>query len=136
MLRATYSSGLTRVLTARAATLSTSARRGSQKPNTPLELDPSLQQLLKDVDISLARHKAEAAAEHAELATRRQLEVHAEDATPVDTIEPLEEDFPFETRDSRKSPAALFGSRRTGATILPLELTNSISRLIEGTFTF
>lgn len=131
MLKAS-SSGLARTLTSRALKLSTSARIHAPKPNTPLDLDPSLQQLLKDVDISLARHKADTAAEHSAIAARRQLEVHVDDATPVDTTEALEDDYSYESRETRKSPAALFGSKRTGATILPLELTNAISRLIEG----
>jgi hypothetical protein len=43
-----------------------------------------------------------------------------------------EEDYHSRPRDSRKSPAALFGSQSIGQVVLPVELQKSISMLISG----
>lgn len=98
------------------------------KINSALNLDPSLQALLNDVDISLTRHKV-ALHSHREL-----------DVIPSETIE----DSAIVAQDSehsaseeaesleRKSPAAIFGSQGIGAVVLPLEMQNSINLLIAG----
>ena len=44
-----------------------------------------------------------------------------------------EEEEEDQLRDVRKSPAADFGSKHIGAVIIPLELTQSIGRIISGT---
>lgn len=88
--------------------------------NPSLDLDPSLQALLKDVDISLTRHKVSVPS-HREL-----------DIIPSQSIEESREVEISVQEDSleRKSPAAIFGSQRFGSIILPLELQNSINLLI------
>jgi hypothetical protein len=57
---------------------------------------------------------------------------------PSDTASNMEssawEHEETESRDSRKSPAALFGSRKIGAVVIPKELQSSVGRLIEGEF--
>lgn len=135
MLRSARCSSLTRALLSRTATISTTAKTGVHHPNAPLDLDPSLQALLSDVDISLARHKARSVMEEPSVHTRRELEVFADRSAAVDGAELIEEDAEDvepDHQDSRKSPAALFGSQRVGAIVLPLELQNAITRLIEG----
>ncbi|KAJ3721945.1 mitochondrial small ribosomal subunit Rsm22-domain-containing protein [Lentinula raphanica] len=88
-------------------------------------LDPSLQALLKDVDISLARHKNSNPHTHREL-----------DIIPSESIEEGliatrgREDSDSEDSLARKSPAAIFGSQGIGTIVLPLELQNSINVLI------
>jgi hypothetical protein len=112
----------------RVASISTaSGRVAAHEPNTPLDLDPSLQTLLRDVDASIARHKARGAVGGPR---HRELEVSQEEISEgLDWEEDTDGDF-F-GRESRKSPAALFGSSRHGAVVLPLELQNSITSLIE-----
>lgn len=92
--------------------------------------------LLKDVDMSLLRHKIM----HTDnlVKSPRELEVYPND------FEALEEYMSSEELDSpegeddgkltRKSPAALLGSQRIGAVILPLELRTTITNLISGPY--
>jgi len=113
-----------------------SAFSSSLRP--PLNLDPSLRALLKDVDISLKQAKVETPPAIA----MRQLEVlddvplHREISTddwaPMDISENRMES---EQGEERKSPAASFGSQRIGMVILPLELQSAINLLIAGTHT-
>ena len=98
------------------------SRRG---PNPRLTLDPSLQALLNDIDITLLNHKVQ------DQAVYKELEV-VQEADPSPDYE--EDELPSE-KATRKSPAATFGGKRIGAVILPLELQNAISALIEGTDT-
>lgn len=131
-----------------AARISTTSALASTEPKSPVPLDPSLQALLNDVDISIARHKA--GARRTDISpravdsgkTQRELEVFPELAlehTEGDVGSPaLELDYDdahedADTAETRKSPAAAFGSKAIGAVVLPLELQNSIVRLIEGT---
>ena len=108
----------------------------SQHPNAPLELDPSYQSLLKDVDLSLLRHYARHAVVDARAPPPRELEVYPNSSEgSYMTAEQL--DFQEEERNDKgkqKSPAALFGSQRIGAVVLPFELQQTISRLISGVF--
>lgn len=103
------------------------------QPNGPLDLDPSLQALLKDVDISLMRAKSGASLVEntSPLKPVRELEVFS---VPEDEENSLEDDLSAEDGvhhwDIKKSPAAHFGSRRIGQVVIPLELQNSIDRLI------
>ena len=114
---------------------SSSTPKNSLRP--PLNLDPSLQALLKDVNISLKQAKVEGPPPIA----MRELEV-LEDILPVhrelsmDDWAPLdfsENKIHSEQSEERKSPAALFGSQRIGMVILPLELQSAINILIAGT---
>jgi hypothetical protein len=96
------------------------------KINPSLNLDPSLQALLKDVDISLTRHKT-SFSPHRELdIIPPEIDLNSEIAVqdPEDSV--LEDSL------ERKSPAALFGSKGIGAVVLPLEMQNSINLLISG----
>lgn len=120
----------------RASPLSTSPVTHSHHPNAPLDLDPSFKALLKDVDMSLLRQKSRPShiLSHGGPSTPRQLEL-----IPKETFDENSEDaWTDETEDqqllSRKSPAALFGSQGIGAVQLPLELQDTISRLIAGQF--
>lgn len=114
----------------------TSASRKSLRP--PLDLDPTLKTLLKDVDISLKHAKVESLPPIA----RRELEVldgvssiqhsiSTDDWAPMDFSE---HEIESEHSEERKSPAALFGSQRIGMVILPLELQSAINLLIAGTY--
>ncbi|KAJ3797863.1 mitochondrial small ribosomal subunit Rsm22-domain-containing protein [Lentinula aff. detonsa] len=92
--------------------------------NSSLGLDPSLQALLKDVDISLTRHKNS-------VPSHRELDIISPELTEGGSITSLEgENSVSEGSLDRKSPAAIFGSHGIGAAILPLELQNSINILI------
>lgn len=104
------------------------------QPNAPLDLDPAFQSLLKDVEMAMTQ-KARAHHPVMEKPPRqvRELEEFPADA-PSNMKSSAWELEETETRDSRKSPAALFGSRKIGAVILPKELQSSVGRLIEGAF--
>ncbi|KAL0577279.1 37S ribosomal protein S22 [Marasmius crinis-equi] len=107
----------------RSFSLSKPARR---QPNPSLELDPTLQALLKDVDISLAQHKTSDYLEPRELDI---LPLDQGRSEPVMGYSEEEVDWSSESLE-RKSPAAVFGSTRVGAMVLPIELQNSINILI------
>lgn len=96
-------------------------------PNAPLDLDPSLQDLLKSADMTMA-HRTNT---HNPKPSHRDMElIEQEGKTSTNWIE--EEDFG--ARGSRKSPAAEFGSRNIGAVVLPDQLQESVTRLIESAF--
>jgi hypothetical protein len=97
------------------------------QPNSPLNLDPSLQALLADVDISLIKNKSK----HLPKGPR---ELEIWDGPSEEAYSLINEDISHTADEhlTRKSPAAHYGSLRTGATILPFELHASISRLISG----
>ncbi|KAL4251512.1 Mitochondrial RNA Methyltransferase [Abortiporus biennis] len=105
-------------------------------PNAPLDLDPSYRELMKDVDMSVLRHKARLAAKEGDVHPKppRELEIFPHDPYPEVQYLSSEEldlqDDSIGSASERKSPAASFGSRRIGAVILPLELQNTINRLI------
>jgi hypothetical protein len=107
----------------RAAHTSLALRNYAAQPNARIDVDPGLAALLKDVDVSIARHKAGAAAR-----TPRELEVLGDPQLAPS----VEQDDEPDGRDARKSPAARFGSDGPGAVVLPLELENAITKLIEG----
>jgi hypothetical protein len=103
-----------------------SSKSFSSHPKPPLDLDPSLQALLKDVDVSLSH-----SASRTPLSPpQRELE-----AFPIDDIEGSaltpDEEIP-DRPPQRKSPAALFGSDQIGAIVLPPQLQTSINLLISG----
>jgi hypothetical protein len=115
----------------------------ADQPNEPLDLDPSFKALLRDVDISLLKHKQNShsavlppRALPKELETvpfefeegeERGISVHVNEGVEVG-----EEDYHAGPRDARKSPAALFGSQSIGQVVLPFELQKSINLLISG----
>lgn len=94
------------------------------QPNPRLNLDPNLQTLLQDVDMALHSY-----------AKKRKQPLHELEVIPSESGEALAipEDYDQKSDDlPRKSPAALFGSQRLGAVVLPLELQDAIQRLISG----
>lgn len=114
----------------------------THQPNAPLDLEPSFRALLSDVDLSLLKHKNRNAASTSAASPRgpRELEVFPTDPAAVEDYLTAAEldahDEELDSKEARKSPAALFGSRRIGAVVLPLDLQNSISRLIAGSWAF
>lgn len=118
------------------ARLSTSAQRAGPS-NEPLKLDPSYQQLFKDVHISLQKAKISPPKKKDlqivnEQAQTQLLDMSADDWTTMhpdaDTI--LEEEGG--SREARKSPAAAFGSKHIGTVVFPLELQMAINQLVAG----
>lgn len=112
---------------ARSQSLFQYAAFNSSAPNNllrpPLDLDPSLQALLKEDDITLKKSKILPKA-------LRELEV-LDDLTIMQ--HPSLDDWDIsDTKMKRKSPAALFGSQRIGMVILPVELRSAIQELIDG----
>jgi hypothetical protein len=115
-------------LTQRAPNLFFSFTTSAGQPNAPLDLDPSFRALLEDVDISLINRKS------LENRTQphRELEVFPPGLALVNEVDTENDVTDEEGHKERKSPAALFGSDRIGAVVLPLELQKSISLLISG----
>lgn len=115
---------------ARSQSLFRYAAFNSSAPNNllrpPLDLDPSLQALLKEDDITLKKTKILPKA-------LRELEV-LDDLTIMQHPSLDDWDIPDTKlkRESPKSPAALFGSQRIGMVIFPLELRSAIQELIDG----
>ena len=102
---------------------SSSSVAASHQLKPSLHLDPSLKSLLKDVDMSLLKHK--------NVPSHRVLEISPEESdTTADSkrTEPVDEDLEL----GRKSPAADFGSQKIGAVILSSQLAKSINQLIQG----
>ena len=95
-------------------------------PNAPLDLDPSLQDLLRNADMTMA-HRSNA---HESPGRRHRELVKQEGITTTSWVEEEE----LSSRESRKSPAAEFGSRKIGAVVLSDQLQESVIRLIESAF--
>ena len=123
-------------------------KHSARTPNRPLDIDPALQALLNDADISISRANAKSRAlrkirepsgsDNIFTPTpRRELEVleaipdveGAKEDIKTQGLHDFYEPFP---RSERKSPAASFGSRGIGAIVLPFELQRTILRLISG----
>lgn len=122
VLRDIYLGGRHRRLTASFSSSPVAAAHTNRR----LNLDPSLQALLQDVDISLTNSKPHSPP------TRRELDILPLEGTEaVEKFEEPEQDL-AQDYGGRKSPAAHFGSQRIGSVVLPLELQNSINLLISG----
>jgi len=95
------------------------------QPNPRLELDPTLQALLKDEDISLAGKTQNG---------RLMKELEVLSSTDSDEAASLmvDEEDECERSGERKSPAAAYGSQQIGQVILPNQLQNTINALISG----
>ena len=134
--------------TTRISHLYTTPSRLSNQPNQPLDLDPSYTALLRDVDISLVKHKSRTNPNQpVGLPAKdppRELEDSFVESTPdemkeaevlvskqVDKVD-KEEEYQASKRDARKSPAALFGSQAIGQVVLPHELQTSVGLMIQG----
>ena len=103
--------------------LSRSSAVLSQTPNPAMHLDPSLEALLRDVDMALLKQKSAPSHEHMELT-----------ATPSEgepLVEELEDDSGASSHE-RKSPAARFGSHHIGQVVIPQQLQNAITGIING----
>ncbi|KAJ6623097.1 mitochondrial small ribosomal subunit Rsm22-domain-containing protein [Mycena sp. CBHHK59/15] len=133
MFSATWCGGLRAALRRRCVAVSSfgsSAASWTPHLNPPVDLDPSLRTLLRDVDMSLGGKKR-SKGPHSPY--KRELEEFPElqqdfslsGVTTPDLGEIIEDDVL-----GRKSPAAEFGSRNVGAVVLPLELQNSINLII------
>ncbi len=105
----------------------------SHQPNAPLDLDPAFQALLRDVEMSLT-NKVKYEASN----VPRELEVYPHDPDAAeDYLTPAELDAQDESiggQERRKSPAAFFGSQRTGAVVLPFEMQSTIGRMVAGEY--
>lgn len=118
---------------------STSNSKSYVAPKPHLKLDPTYEVLFKDIEISLKNaglnppihRELQVVSETQETFSQ---ELPIEEWTPMEiSLEPtLEEEFAFEDRYQRKSPAALFGSNQISMVVLPEELQNAINVLISG----
>jgi hypothetical protein len=95
----------------------------SHQPNAPLDIDESFRDILQDIGNSAVDQKLNAPPRIHELTA------YPTDSEP-DKLTHLD-DEPHTSID-RKSPAALFGSQRIGAVVIPQELQQTISGLISG----
>jgi hypothetical protein len=93
-------------------------------PNPAMQLDPSLQALLKDVDIALSKQKV--------APNREQIELTGTAVESEALAEEPEESFEEEGDFERKSPAALFGSQKIGQVVIPQQLQDAITEIING----
>jgi hypothetical protein len=103
--------------------------------NPPLNLDPGLQALLRDVDISLKNSKA-GLPKHKELEIITGVDssrVHGLSLTEWSSME-INAELGEVERESRKSPAANFGSTQIGSVVLPQELRSAIEAIVSGNF--
>lgn len=137
MLRPLQARTLTRILRREVRGMASSASSSTaHAPNPPLDLDPSMQALLRDADMSLLRHKARRVLGSDPNKPPRELEVYPNDPFTDDAYMTAAEldsqELESEEGLGRKSPAAAFGSQQIGAVVLPVELQNTISRLIAG----
>ena len=129
--RSTALRGVFRGLVGNASEFHASSHWRSQMPNAPLDLDPTLQTLLRDADMTMA-HRFNAHYPKEEPPSHRHMELIEEEG--VTSTSWIEEEEPSSSRGSRKSPAAEFGSKKIGAVVLPDQLQESVVRLIESAF--
>jgi hypothetical protein len=113
-----------RAVVGRTPAFSSLSRPGVAQPNARLDVD--LEILLRDVDTALHVSKQQ---------KKSPQELDAVSA--LGDVELGDMDHDSEDRGlSRKSPAAIFGSQQLGQIILPLELQDTIQRLISGEYVF
>lgn len=114
----------TRYKAGNAAAFGSLSRLAAAQPNPRLN-NLDLETLLQDVDIALHNHS------RTHRKTPQELEVIPLQSGEAEII-PDSYDREFHENLPRKSPAALFGSQQLGAVVLPLELQDTIQRLISG----
>lgn len=95
----------------------------SHQPNAPLDLDESFKTILQDIGDSGLDQKLNA------IPRIHELTAYPTDSKPGNLTHLDDEPY---TPIERKSPAALFGSQRLGAVVVPQELQQTISGLISG----
>jgi hypothetical protein len=103
--------------------------------NPPLNLDPVFEALLSDVDISLKNHM-KGSPKHKELEIVTGVDsglLNGLSLTEWSSME-INADLDDVERESRKSPAAIFGSNQIGSVILPQELRSAVEAIISGNF--
>lgn len=98
----------------------------SHQPNAPLDLDKSFRAILRDIDNSITEQKLKG---HHPLPHTYELTAYPTDPEPTEFAH---HDDEGSARAERKSPAALFGSQRLGAVVIPQELKQTISAFISG----
>lgn len=113
---------------------STAGAHVTHQPKPSLTLDPSLKSLLHDVDMSLmSKHQG---TEDPTSTPARELQALENDVGEIEYYELDPEEYsmeePLQRREARKSPAARFGSDGFGTVILPPELQDTVTALIEG----
>jgi len=112
----------------RATTFLRSSQFSSYQPNAPLDLDKSFQTILRDIDNSITEQKLRG---HHSRPDIHELDVYPTDSKPTELAREGDEG---DARSERKSPAALFGSQQLGAVVIPQELKQTTSALIEGKY--
>ena len=116
------------------AAFNSSAPINSLRP--PLDLDPSLQALLKEEDITLKHSKVlpKAIRELKVLDNLAIMEyqLSPDDWAPMSVSDTKKTVLLANLSGERKSPAAVFGSQRIGMVNLPMELKEAIKLLIDG----
>lgn len=134
MLRSRCSS-LRAALRVPVAHFSSSVPLASHQPNPPLDIDASFQALLRDVDIALLNKKTRHHHSHPrpeDVPRLRELEEYpSEEQEEGLVLGTVADDS--EVTLPRRSPAAVFGAQTFGMLIIPRELQQSISSLIDGT---
>jgi hypothetical protein len=100
-----------------------SSQFSSHQPNAPLDIDESFKTILQDIGNSTVDQKLNA------LPRIHELTAYPTDSEPGKLAHLDNEPH---TSIDRKSPAALFGSQRIGAVVIPQELQQTISGLISG----
>jgi hypothetical protein len=117
------------------AAFNSSAPINSLRP--PLDLDESMQALLKEGDISLKSAKiSPKALRELEFLDNLSIEQQQQFQHSLDEWKSMvfseTEITESESTGERKSPAASFGSKRIGMVIIPLELNSAIKQLVAG----
>jgi hypothetical protein len=97
-----------------------SSQFSSHQPNAPLDIDESFKTILQDIGNSTVDQKLNA------LPRIHELTAYPTDSEPGKLAHLDNEPH---TSIDRKSPAALFGSQRIGAVVIPQELQQTISGL-------
>lgn len=106
---------------------------GPNGPNAPLDLDPAMQQLLRDTDLSLLRARKHKPRVIHELESEPVPIEENEEQMGVSVVgEEGQEEEEGGRRPERRSAAAVYGSYGVGAVVLPFELERSILNLIAG----
>ena len=101
-------------------------------PNGPLELDNSFRELLRDADMSLAKHRGSIGKPPPIELESWPVPTESIQSADGEHIENDDDHDQLSARWKRKSPQARFGSTGLASGALPLELQRSIDSLIQG----
>lgn len=111
-------------------------------PGEGHQLDPSLQQLLRDADLSLLTSRKARGKLSSSHPLHDTLEVSESSPTDARSYDPYEEDLEddrtteddidaWHNRDEKRSTEAIFGSKYVGISSMPEELDRAIAALID-----